>query len=180
MKTYRRILVPTISSCPSAAQLTRCGEIAQTSDCKARVVLFIDRRSIFESDGPAGVFPEEEVLAGKVSDARQRLAPLLNRSGLGWVQSSVTYGVPKKLLTSELRTWQPDLVIVTKGWGHAHWVERAAREAGIPVPDIMGVAPDGPFRKLLNALLPLSINAMHFPLDNGKDPIHGGHHGVAG
>lgn len=180
MKTYRRILVPTFSSCPSVAQLNRCSELAALGDCKLRVVHILDRSHIFESDGPAGIFPQEELIAAKVSDVRQRLRLLLDRSGLGWAQSSVSVGDPKKLLARELKTWLPDLVIVTKAWGHAHRVERAAREAGIPMPDILGVAADGLGRKLLNALLPLSVERLPWPLGDIKDPLHGGHHHAAG
>ncbi len=180
MKTYRRILVPTFSSCPSVAQLNRCRELAALGDCKLRVVHILDRSHIFESDGPAGIFPQEELIAGKVADVRQRLHLLLHRSGLGWAQRSVVVGDPKQLLARELKTLAPDLVIVTKAWGHVRRVERAAREAGISMPDIMGVTPDGFIRKLLNALLPLSIESLPWPLGHMKDPLHGGHHHAAG
>lgn len=180
MKTYRRILVPTFSSCPSLAQLNRCSELAARGDCKVRVLRFFDPSHIFESDGPAGIFPQEALIAGKVSDTRQRLRQLLDRNGLGWVQSSVVVGDPKQLLARELKAWLPDLVIVTKGWGHARRVGRAAREAGIFMPDILGVSRDGLVRKLLNALLPLSVEAWPLPLGHIKDPLPGGHHDAAG
>jgi hypothetical protein len=164
MKTYRRILVPTFSSCPSLAQLARCAELAVPRDCMVRVVHILDRSHFFESDGPAGIFPQEELIAGKVADIRERVHLLLNRNGLGWAQSSAVVGDPKKMLANELRTWRPDLVIVTKGWGHTRRIERAAREAGVPMPDIEVVVPDGLVRKLLNALLPLNIEDLRLPL----------------
>lgn len=180
MKAYRRILVTNFSSCPSVAQLSRCGELAARDDCKARIVLLMDRGNIFESDGPAGIFPQEDLIEDKLADARQRLGLLRDRSGLGWAQASVVLGEPKRLLARELKTWHPDLVIVTHGWGHVRRVERAAREAGIPVPDIIGVAPDRLYRKLLNALLPISAAALRFPLGNIDDALHGHHHHAAG
>jgi hypothetical protein len=173
MKTYRKILVPSFSSCPSVAQLTRCSELAVPGDCKVRVVHILDRSRIFESDGPVGIFPQEELIASKVSDTRQRLRLLLERNELDWAQSSVVVGDPQPLLARELKAMAPELVIVTKGWGHVHRVKRAARQAGIPVPDILDVAADGLVRKIINALLPLSVAALRLPL-------HGGHHPAAG
>lgn len=164
MKRYRRILVTNFSSCPSVAQLSRCGELAARDDCQARIVLLMDRGNVFESDGPAGIFPMEDLIADKLIDARQRLGLLLQRSGLGWAQGVVAMGEPQRLLARELKAWRPDLVIVTHGWGHARRVERVAREAGIPVPDIIGVAPDRLYRKLLNALLPLNVEGLRLPL----------------
>lgn len=180
MKDYRRILVTNFSSCPSVAQLSRCGELAAREDCKARIVLLMNRGNIFESDGPAGIFPQEDLIEGKLADARQRLGLLRDRSGLGWAQASVVLGEPKRLLARELKTWRPDLVIVTHGWGHVRRIERAARAAGIPVPDIIGVAPDRLYRKLLNALLPLSTGILHFPPDSYGGSFHGGQHHAAG
>jgi hypothetical protein len=179
MKTYRRILVPTFSACPSAAQLDRCRELAALGDSMVRVVRFLDRDNIFESDGPAGIFPQEELIGAKVSDVRHRLDLLLARSGLGWAGLTVVAGDPQKLLAGELKTWQPDLVIVTRGWGHARGVVRAARQTGIPVPDIVVVAPDGLVRKLLNAFLPHGAAGTDFPLGNLKPPFHGDHHHAA-
>lgn len=164
MKAYRRILVTNFSSCPSVAQLNCCSELATRDDCKARIVLLMDRSSIFESDGPAGIFPQEEMIADKLADARQRLGLLRDRNGLGWAQATVVLGNPKPLLAHELKTWRPDLVIVTHGWGHVRRVEHSAKEAGIPVPDIIGVAPDRLYRKLLNALLPLNVEGLRLPL----------------
>lgn len=179
MKTYQRILLPTLSCCPSMAQLRRCNELAATGDSKARVVLFIDRNIIVESDGPAGVFPMEDKLSEKVVAARQRLGLLLDRSGLDWVQPVVQLGDPGKLLTQVMKSWQPDLVVYDRGLGHARWVEHAMRDAGITAPDIIDVAADGIFRKLLNALLPLSADLMHFPLFPHRDTHPGEHHWAA-
>ncbi len=179
MKTYRRILMPTRSCCPSMEQLSRCNELAASGDSKARVVLFLDRNRIFESDGPAGVFPMEELLAEKRIDARQRLGLLLNRSGLGWIQPAVQQGDPRTLLAQEMKSLQPDLVVYDRGFGQARWIARAVHEAGIPAPDLIEVAADGVGRKLLNALLPLSAEFMHFPLLPLKDTHPGEHHWAA-
>lgn len=179
MKTNRKILLLTFSCCPSVEQMRCSSGLAAQGDCRVRMVCLLDRSRIFDSDGPAGVFPQEELVAGKVSDIRQRLHLLLRRSGLGWAQSSVRVGDPKLLLTRELDSWQPDLVIATRGWGHARRIARAARQAGIPVPEVMAVAPDHLLRKLLNALLPLSAEILHLPPDQFNDSFHGGHHHAA-
>jgi hypothetical protein len=178
MKTYRRILVPSISVCPSLAQLTRCGEIAAAGDSEVKVVLFIDTASGIESDGPAGVLPEGRA-ARKVPSARRRLDLLLAGNGLSWARSAVAYGAPGSLLSKVLRQWQPDLVIVPSGWWHARWVERAAQKAEIVTPDILGVKADGLFGKL-RAWLPLVTDAMHFPPghvgSHSLHPANGGYH----
>lgn len=180
MKTYRRILVTNFSSCPSVAQLGLCRELAQQDDSKARVVMFQDRNNMFDSDGPAGIFPPDELIRRWITDARQRVGLLLERSGLGQIQLSVLAGDPQALLVRDLKSWRPDLVIVTRGWGHARRVVSAATEAGIPIPEVMTVAPDHLCRKLLNALLPLSAEILRFPPESYEGPFHGGQHHAAG
>jgi len=181
MKAYRRILLASFSTCPSVTQLTLCRElVAQPGDGKARVVMFQDRDTVFESDGPAGIFPQDELIRSRAADARQRLDLLLECSGLGQVPSAVRVGEPKELLARELKNWHPDLVVVSRGWGHARRVVRAARQAGIPVPEVMAVAPDHLLRKLLNALLPLSAGILRFPPGNFDGSFHGGHHPATG
>ncbi len=179
MKNPRRILLPSFSTYSSVTQLAVCRELAGQGDSKARVVLLQDRNRIFESDGPAGIFPQEELIRRKVAAARQHLSLLLERGGLERTQRSVQCGDSRELLARELKSWHPDLVVVTRGWGHARRVELAAREAGIPVPEVMVVAPDHPFRKLLNALLPLSVGILRFPGGRFDDSFHGGHHPAA-
>ena len=163
MRAYKKILVPSISACPSMAQLTRCSEIATTRGSEARVIQFIDSSSGFESDGPAGGFPDE-LAARKVPAARKRLELLLSRSRLGWAECCVTHGQPDSLLAGTLREWQPDLVIVSSGWGHTRWVERAARVAGIAIPDILGVKADGLLGRLLGGMLPNTMPRAHHSL----------------
>lgn len=175
MKTYQRILLPTRSGCPSMAQLSRCKELATLGGSKARVVLFLDRNRIFESDGPAGIYPMDGLLTEKAVD----VGLLLNRSGLGWIQPEVQLGDPRKQLVQEMQSWQPDLVIYDRKWGHARWIERAVRKAGVSAPDIIAVAADGVFRKLLNALLSLSAEFMRFPLFPLKGAHPGEHHWAA-
>lgn len=153
MKAYKRILVPSVSACPSTAQLARCSEIATAGGGEARVMQFIDSGSGFEPDGPAGVFPDE-LAARKVPAARRRLELLLARNRLGWVRSAVSHGDPRVLLAIALAEWPPDLVIVSSGWGHTRWVESAARAAGIAIPDILGVKADGLLGRLLGGMLP--------------------------
>lgn len=82
-------------------------------------------------------------------------------------------------LARELKSWHPDLVIVTRGWGHARRVVRAAQQARIPVPEIMVVAPDHLLRKLLNALLALSAGVLRLPPDNFDGSLNGGYHHAA-
>jgi hypothetical protein len=176
MKNYRRILLASLSTCPSVAQLVLCRDLLRQGDCQARVVWFQERSRIFESDGPAGIFPQEELVRSKVADARQRLGLLLENGGLERLPRSVLAGEPQALLARELKTWHPDLVVVTRGWGHARRVARAARAAGIPVPAIRAVAPDHLLRKLLNAFLPLSAGFLRLPGSHFEDAFHGGHH----
>lgn len=180
MKDYRRILLASFSTCPSVAQLACCRELAGQSDCKARAVLFQNPNNVFESDGPAGIFPQEELIRSRAAAARQRLGLLLEHNGLGRLPSSVQVGKPQELLTRELKSWQPDLVIVTRGWGHTRRFVRAAQQAGVPVPEIMAVAPDHLLRKMLNALLPLSAGVLRIPPGNFDGWFHGGHHHAAG
>lgn len=180
MKNYRRILLASFFTCPSVAQLVECRELMGQDDCQARVVWFQDRGRIFESDGPAGVFPQEELVRSKVADARQRLGLLLESGGLDRLPRSVLAGEPQALLTRELKIWHPDLVVVTRGWGHVRRIARAAREAGIPMPAIRAVAPDHFLRKLLNAFLPLSAGFLRLPAGHCEDSFHGGHHSAAG
>jgi len=152
MKTYRKILIPSIATCPAAAQLARGAEVAAAGDSAVRVVQFIDSRTGFEADGPAGTLPLEKA-ARRVPAARRRLELTLARSPLGWAKSSVIHGEPDRLLANVLRAWQPDLVIVTSGWSRSRWVEQAAREACIAVPDILSVEGDGVLTRLLRTIL---------------------------
>lgn len=163
MKAYRRILIPSISAGPSDAQLSCAAELARASNGDVTVAQFIDVSSGFESDGPAGVLPGE-LAARKVPAARRRLELILAGSPLAWARSSVTYGEPDTLLANAMRESRPDLVIVSSGWGHARWVERAAHKAGIAIPDILGVKSDGLLSRLLNSLLPQSVSSTHQPL----------------
>ena len=114
MKTYRRILVPIFSAGQAALLLQRVSDLVQGGSAQLLVVRILDTRSGFESDGPAGMLPEEAAVR-RARDARKRLDLQLARHDLAWAEARVLWRDPKTAMAEVVDAWSPDLVVTIAG-----------------------------------------------------------------
>ena len=114
MKTYRRILVPIFSAGQAALLLQRVSDLVQGGSAQLLVVRILDTRSGFESDGPAGMLPEEAAVR-RARDARKRLDQQLARHDLAWAEARVLWRDPKAAMAEVVDAWSPDLVVTIAG-----------------------------------------------------------------
>jgi hypothetical protein len=77
-------------------------------------VRILDTRSGFESDGPAGMLPEEAAV-WRARDARKRLDLQLARHDLAWAEARVLWRDPKAAMAEVVDAWSPDLVVTIAG-----------------------------------------------------------------
>lgn len=133
---YKRILIPSLTGCPSAAQLNQGATLAARDQAAVQVMQIVDNQPVFEPDGPAGVLATRRNTR-QLADARKRLDIHLARSRLSGVRSSVLFGEPDALLAGILRQWQPDLLIVAAGQERAPWIRNAVVTAAIAMPKIL-------------------------------------------
>ncbi len=114
MKIYRRILVPIFSAGQTALLLHRVSDLVQGGSAQLLVARILDTHSGFESDGPAGMLPEETAVR-RARDARKRLDLQLARHNLAWAEARVLWRDPKAALAEVVDAWSPDLVVTIAG-----------------------------------------------------------------
>ena len=114
MKTYRRILVPIFSASQTALLLHRVSDLVQGGSAQLLVVRILDTHSGYESDGPAGMLPEEAA-GRRARDAGKRLDLQLARHNLAWAEARVLWRDPKAAMAEVVDTWNPDLVVTIAG-----------------------------------------------------------------
>lgn len=114
MKTYRRILVPIFSTAQTALLLHRVSDLVQDASAQLLVVRILDTHSGFESDGPAGMLPEEAAVR-RARDAGKRLDLQLARHNLAWAEARVIWRDPKAAMAEVVEAWSPDLVVTIAG-----------------------------------------------------------------
>ena len=114
MKTYRRILVPIFSASQTALLLHRVSDLVQGGSAQLLVARILDTHSGYESDGPAGMLPEESAVR-RARDAGKRLDLQLARHNLAWAEARVLWRNPKAAIADVVDTWAPDLVVTIAG-----------------------------------------------------------------
>jgi hypothetical protein len=133
---YKRILIPSLGACPSAAQLKQGASLAARDRATVQVMQIVESQSTFEPDGPVGLLAVRRNVR-RLAAACKRLDIHLARSRLSGVRSSVLCGEPDTLLARALRQWQPDLVIVAAGQARAPWILQAMVAAAVALPEIL-------------------------------------------
>lgn len=108
----RRVLVLLDLTRRGEAVLQHATGIAANGRAALLAVHVIDKRPLFESDGPCGQFLPEERLFFTARAAARKLDLLLARNNAAWAESTVLYGKTEEALAALVRRWRPDVIVV--------------------------------------------------------------------